>query len=138
MAMSALTILFGDEDRPKAVGVYEGANFLGLPAGPILGGWCLAALAGFAIRERRLSAGGGEPLVDPALFASPPFTWGAVLGGIAGLAMIGVLFVTPQYFQAVAAHLHTAALAHAGRSPSPAAWTWRSWPRPGSLLPARR
>jgi MFS transporter, DHA2 family, multidrug resistance protein len=179
MAMSALTVLFGQEERTKAVGIYEAANFLGLPAGPVLGGWMLsrfwwgwvfllnvpvvafgliaaltlipesravqrpgldppgiaastaglvaltyglvqagqdgwgdpaalaliasglAALAGFAVRERRLGERGGRPLVDPGLFRSAWFTWGAVLGGVAGLAMIGVLFVMPQYFQAV-------------------------------------
>ena len=179
MAMSALTTLFGDAERPRAVGVYEAANFLGLPAGPILGGWMLsrlwwgwvfilnvpvvavglvaalvlipesraaqrpaldlpgiitsaaglvaltygliqagqdgwgdpaalaltavglAALAGFAAWEHRLGERAGEPLIDPALFRSASFTWGAVLGGVAGLAMIGVLFVMPQYFQAI-------------------------------------
>lgn len=179
MAMSALTVLFGDRERPKAVGIYEAANFLGLPIGPVLGGWMLsrlwwgwvfllnvpivaiglivalvlipesraaerpeldplgtgasaaglvvltygliragqdgwgdpaalvlmavglAALAGFAARERRLGRQGGRPLIDPRLFRSASFTWGAVLGGVAGLAMIGVLFVMPQYFQAV-------------------------------------
>jgi EmrB/QacA subfamily drug resistance transporter len=179
MAMSALTVLFSDAERPKAVGVYEAANFLGLPAGPVLGGWMLsrlwwgwvfllnvpivavgliaalvlipesraaqrpaldplgtiaaaaglaaatagliqagqdgwgdpgavalmaaglAALAGFAIRERRTRRRGGSPLIDPELFRSASFTWGAVLGGVAGLAMIGVLFIMPQYFQAV-------------------------------------
>jgi len=179
MAMSALTVLFDDAERSRAVGIYEAANFLGLPAGPILGGWMLsrfwwgwvfllnvpvvavglvaalvlipesradrrprldplgtafsaaglvaltygliragqngwgnpgalalmaaglAALAGFAVWEYRLGERGGEPLVDPGLFRSASFTWGAVLGGVAGLAMIGVLFVMPQYFQAV-------------------------------------
>ena len=44
MAMSALTVLFSDAERPKAVGIYEAANFLGLPAGPVLGGWMLSRL----------------------------------------------------------------------------------------------
>jgi DHA2 family multidrug resistance protein-like MFS transporter len=179
MAMSALTVLFSEADRPKAVGIYEAANFVGLPAGPLLGGWMLsrlwwgwvfllnvpvvavgliaavalipesraakrpgldpvgtaasvaglviltygliragqdgwgdpaalalmaagaAALAGFAVWERRVGGRGGERMVDPGLFRSASFTWGAVLGGIAGLAMIGVLFVMPQYSQAV-------------------------------------
>lgn len=179
MAMSALTVLFSDAERPKAVGIYEAANFLGLPAGPVLGGWVLsrlwwgwvfllnvpivavglvavlvlvpesraarrptldppgmiasaaglvivtygliqagqdgwgdpgalapmaaglAALAGFAVRECQLGGRGGRPLIDPGLFRSAAFTWGAVLGGVAGLAMIGVLFAMPQYFQAV-------------------------------------
>ncbi|GAA4632262.1 hypothetical protein GCM10023196_064950 [Actinoallomurus vinaceus] len=179
MAMSALTVLFGAKDLPRAVGVYEAANFVGLPAGPVLGGWMLsrmwwgwvfllnvpvaavgviaalvlipesraaqrprldplgmavsaaglvvvtygliqagqngwgdpvtlavmaggvAALAGFAVREGRLGRRGGSPLIDPGLFRSASFTWGAVLGGVAGLAMIGVLFVMPQYFQVI-------------------------------------
>ena len=41
MAISALTVLFAKEDRPKAVGVWSAANFLSLPIGPILGGWLL-------------------------------------------------------------------------------------------------
>jgi DHA2 family multidrug resistance protein-like MFS transporter len=38
MAMSALTVLFDDKERGRAVGIYEAANFLALPLGPILGG----------------------------------------------------------------------------------------------------
>jgi MFS transporter, DHA2 family, multidrug resistance protein len=179
MALSSLTVLFDDAERPHAVGIYEAANFLALPLGPILGGWMLSrlwwgwvfllnvpvvviglvvglalipesrsaqrpgldpagmasstaglvmvtyglieagesgwsdpvalvlvaaglvVLAWFAGWERRLGARGGQPLVDPALFRSASFTWGAVLGGVAGLAMIGLLFTMPQYFQAV-------------------------------------
>ena len=44
MALSALTVLFDDDERPRAVGVYEAANFLALPLGPILGGWMLSRL----------------------------------------------------------------------------------------------
>ena len=42
MALSALTVLFTKEERPKAVGVWAAANFLALPIGPILGGWLLS------------------------------------------------------------------------------------------------
>ncbi|HUO39709.1 MAG TPA: MFS transporter, partial [Mycobacterium sp.] len=42
MALSQLTVLFEEEMRPKAVGVFQGANFLALPLGPILGGWMLS------------------------------------------------------------------------------------------------
>jgi MFS transporter, DHA2 family, multidrug resistance protein len=179
MALSALTVLFDETERPKATGVYEAANFLALPLGPILGGWMLSrfwwgwvfllnvpvvvvglavgfalipesraarrpgldprgtaastvglvavtyglieagqngwsdpaalaliaaglvVLAGFAGWERRLSGRGGHPLVDPRLFRSASFSSGAVLGGVAGLGMIGLLFTMPQYFQAV-------------------------------------
>ena len=41
MALSALTVLFTKQERPKAVGVWAAANFVALPIGPILGGWLL-------------------------------------------------------------------------------------------------
>ena len=41
MALSAVTTLFGKEERPKAVGIWSAANFLALPLGPLLGGWML-------------------------------------------------------------------------------------------------
>ncbi|HEU0166390.1 MAG TPA: MFS transporter, partial [Chloroflexota bacterium] len=52
---------------------------------------------GFFVWEGRAR----EPLVDLGLFRSAAFTWGVVLAGIGGLAMIGVLFTMPQYFQGV-------------------------------------
>ncbi len=42
MALSSLTVLFSEQERPKAVGVWAAANFLALPIGPILGGWLLS------------------------------------------------------------------------------------------------
>jgi DHA2 family multidrug resistance protein-like MFS transporter len=180
MSISALTILFRKEERPKAVGIWAAATFVALPIGPILGGWLLshywwgwvflinvpvaaiglaAALAlvpasrasvrpgldlvgvassagglvaltyglikagqdgwtdvgallmmiiglalvvGFFIWEHRLSRRpGGQPLVDLTLFSSASFTWGVILAAVAILAMIGVLFTMPQYFQGV-------------------------------------
>jgi len=180
MALSALTVLFGEEERPRAVGVWSAANFLALPIGPVLGGWLLThvwwgwvflmnipvvafaliaasllvpasrasrrraldwvglllstagivevtyglieagqhgwgnplaiasigvgvtMLAGFFAWERRLSAKPvGEPLVDLALFESRSYTWGVILIAVAVLAMMGVLFTMPQYFQGV-------------------------------------
>jgi DHA2 family multidrug resistance protein-like MFS transporter len=180
MAISALTVLFSKEERPKAVGVWAAANFLALPIGPILGGWLLthywwgwvflinvpvaliglAAVAalvpesrasersgldpvgvaasaaglvavtyglikagqdgwsndgallmifaglviliGFFAWERRLTRQpGGQPLLDLTLFDSASFTWGVILAAVAVLAMIGVLFTMPQYFQGV-------------------------------------
>ncbi len=180
MVLSALTVLFTEEERPRAVGIWAAANFLALPIGPILGGWLLthywwgwvflmnvpvallgllaafalvpesratvrprldpvgiitstaglvgvtyglieagqngwgdasalvpviaglAVLVGFFLWESWLGRRpGGQPLVDLALFRSASFTWGVILAATAGLAMIGVLFTMPQYFQGV-------------------------------------
>jgi MFS transporter, DHA2 family, multidrug resistance protein len=180
MALSALTVLFTEEERPRAVGIWAAANFLALPLGPILGGWLLthywwgwvflmnvpivlvglvatfalvpesrspqrpgldpvgvvastaglvgvtyglietgqngwgdtsalvpmiaglAVLVGFVLWEHWLSRRpGGQPLVDLTLFHSAAFTWGVILAATAILAMIGVLFTMPQFFQGV-------------------------------------
>ncbi|WP_019926309.1 MFS transporter [Nocardia sp. BMG111209] len=179
MALSALTVLFGEAERGRAVGIYQAANFLALPLGPILGGWMLShlwwgwmfllnvpivlaglvvgaalvpeskasrrpgldpvgvagsavglvaltygliaagqrgwtdaiagsavaagavALAGFFAWERHLARSGGQPMIDPELFRSRAFTAGATLGGLVGMGMVGLLFLMPQYFQAV-------------------------------------
>ena len=42
MAVSALTVLFDDEERPRAVAVWGAANLVAFPVGPILGGWLLS------------------------------------------------------------------------------------------------
>jgi DHA2 family multidrug resistance protein-like MFS transporter len=180
MALSALTVLFSEEERPRAVGIWAAANFLALPIGPILGGWLLTrywwgwvflmnvpvavlgliavfalvpasraperpgldlvgvaasstglvmvtygviqagrngwgnpgglswliagmlVVVGFAAWERRLGRrADGQPLVDLGLFGSASFTWGVILAAMGILAMIGVLFTMPQYFQGV-------------------------------------
>ncbi|MHB8508343.1 MAG: MFS transporter [Candidatus Dormibacteria bacterium] len=41
LSLSALTVLFSDEERPRAVGIWAAGNFVALPLGPILGGWLL-------------------------------------------------------------------------------------------------
>lgn len=180
MAVSALAVLFSEEERPKAVGVWAAASMVAFPIGPILGGWLLShywwgwvflmnvpvaliglvavaalvpesrapqrpgfdlvgivlssgglvgltygfiaageygwgsagALAatavgaclvvGFFAWERRLtSQPGGQPLVDLSLFASRSFTWGVLLFTVLTLALVGLLFTLPQYFQGV-------------------------------------
>jgi MFS transporter, DHA2 family, multidrug resistance protein len=42
MALSSVTVLFDEGERGHAVGIYEAANFLALPLGPLLGGWMLS------------------------------------------------------------------------------------------------
>ena len=180
MALSALTVLFTKEERPRAVGIWAAANFLALPLGPILGGWLLThywwgwvflmnvpvvlvglvaafalvpesraqqrpgldpvgvvastaglvgvtyglietgqngwgdasalvpmiaglvVLVGFVLWEYWLGRRpGGQPLLDLTLFRSASFTWGVILAATAILAMIGVLFTMPQFFQGV-------------------------------------
>jgi len=41
MSLASLTVLFGKDERPRAVGIWAAANFLALPIGPVLGGWIL-------------------------------------------------------------------------------------------------
>jgi EmrB/QacA subfamily drug resistance transporter len=63
----------------------------------------VALLAGFFMWERRLTRRpGGQPLLDLALFRSASFTWGVLLSTLPILALFGVLFTMPQYFQGVA------------------------------------
>ncbi|WP_076833984.1 MFS transporter [Frankia sp. CcI49] len=62
----------------------------------------VVAVAGFVWWEHRLGRlPDGQPLIDPRLLRPGPFLWGAALAAVAGLAMIGVLFTLPQYFQGV-------------------------------------
>ena len=62
----------------------------------------IAILVGFLAWERRLTRRpGGQPLLDTTLFSSASFTWGAIFAAMSFLALIGVLFTMPQYFQGV-------------------------------------
>jgi EmrB/QacA subfamily drug resistance transporter len=42
LVLSVVAVMFTDQERTKAVGIWAAANFLALPIGPILGGWLLA------------------------------------------------------------------------------------------------
>jgi MFS transporter, DHA2 family, multidrug resistance protein len=67
---------------------------------PMIAGVVL--LIGFFAWQRWLTRRpGGQPLLDLSLFGSACFTWGAILAAVAILAMVGVLFTMPQYFQGV-------------------------------------
>jgi Na+/melibiose symporter-like transporter len=62
----------------------------------------VALLVGFFAWERRLThQPGGQPLLDLTLFSSASFTWGVILAMFPILAMLGILFTMPQYFQGV-------------------------------------
>src|SRR5699024_12580636 len=43
-------------------------------------------------------------LVDPQLFSAPGLTWGSIVATSASFAMIGAIFVLPQYFSVVGGH----------------------------------
>jgi EmrB/QacA subfamily drug resistance transporter len=60
----------------------------------------LALLAAFVLVERRTR----EPMIDLALFARPRFLWGSLAATVASFALFGLLFVLPQYLQAVRGH----------------------------------
>jgi EmrB/QacA subfamily drug resistance transporter len=180
MALSVMTVLFSEEERPRAVGVWAAANFISLPVGPIFGGWLLTnfwwgwiflmnvpvaviglvavltlvpesrsaerpaldplgmllasaglvgvtyglielgrngwtdppslavlvvgavLVLGFFLWERYLTAApGGRPLIELSLFERRGFTWGVILAALGGMALIGMVFTLPQYFQGV-------------------------------------
>jgi predicted MFS family arabinose efflux permease len=73
------------------------------PSVDIIGVTASAAglVAVFAWERRLTRQPGGQPLMDLSLFASPSFTWGVVLAVVPILALLGVLFTMPQYFQGV-------------------------------------
>ncbi|OKP99042.1 MFS transporter [Paenibacillus sp. P46E] len=54
-------------------------------------------LFAFILWEKRIR----HPLIDLSLFRSASFTWGTILATLVSFMMFGMLFVTPQYFQAV-------------------------------------
>ncbi|CNF24456.1 drug resistance transporter%2C EmrB/QacA subfamily [Mycobacterium tuberculosis] len=175
LSMSMLPAIFPPEERTRAVAVWSAANALGLPLGPLLGGWLLEhywwgsiflinvpvvvigglavafllpetrdpaapridltgsvlsmgglvalvygvievpargwtdplvaavfaaaalLLAGFVLWERRAAA----PMLDMALFRDRTFTWAMVAAVTANLMLGGILFVLPQYLEAV-------------------------------------
>jgi MFS transporter, DHA2 family, multidrug resistance protein len=180
MAISALAVLFSDDERPRAVGIWAAANMVAFPIGPILGGWILShhwwgwvflmnvpvavlgfvavavlvpesssptrpgvdvlgivsssgglvaltygfieagqhgwgspmalvsmivgvgVIVGFFAWQRTLARRpGGQPLLDLSLFHSASFTWGVLLFAVLTLALVGLLFTVPQYFQGV-------------------------------------
>jgi EmrB/QacA subfamily drug resistance transporter len=67
-----------------------------VPTWMLLGGSAVL-LAAFLVREHRSA----NPVIDPALFRDKRFTWGTVATIAVSVALYGILFVVPQYFQSV-------------------------------------
>ncbi|MGW4892993.1 MFS transporter [Kitasatospora sp. NPDC004240] len=66
-----------------------------LVVGPLAGGAVLVAV--FVLHQRRA----GAPLVDLRLFADRRFAWGTLTAVFGNFAIMGILFVVPQYLEAV-------------------------------------
>lgn len=175
MSLAIVTVLFDETSRPKATAALMTMNTVGMPIGPILGGWILSNagwplvfainvpvvvvgivsvlllvpesradvrpridLAGLALSSAALALlsygitewganglsspsawiptlGGcalavaflltearvADPLVPLHLFHRRGFADGAILASVLSFAMVGLLFVVPQYTQAV-------------------------------------
>jgi EmrB/QacA subfamily drug resistance transporter len=62
----------------------------------------VALLVSFFAWEHRLTRRpGSQPLLDLSLFDSASYTWGVILSMFPIVAMLGILFTMPQYFQGV-------------------------------------
>lgn len=69
-----------------------------LQAGLLLAGAVLA-FAGFVWWQRRIAAGGGEPLMNLGLFQYRQFAMGSVVAFIYGTALFGSTYLLPVYMQ---------------------------------------
>ncbi|WP_405816488.1 MFS transporter [Streptomyces sp. NBC_01390] len=176
LSMAILPRVFAKDELPKAIAVWTAATALGMPVGPVVGGWLLdhfwwgsvflfnlpvavlallaglwllprdehrtttapfdalgtvlgglgivalvygtivipadgwtsapalaslvaavVLLTGFVLRERRTA----HPIVDLKLFADRRFLWGTLIAVFVNFAVMGILFVVPQYLEAV-------------------------------------
>ncbi|WP_333767934.1 MFS transporter, partial [Streptomyces sp. IBSBF 2435] len=181
VSMAVLPRVFGPAELPKAIGVWTAATAVGMPVGPLVGGWLLnhfwwgsvflfnvpvvvlaliasvwllpadqsrdraaavpfdtvgtalsalgitalvygtilvpgdgwgspkvlagviggaALLAAFTAWQRRCP----HPLADLRLFGDPRFRWGTLTAVFVNFAVMGIMFVVPQYLQAVLGH----------------------------------
>jgi DHA2 family multidrug resistance protein-like MFS transporter len=93
MALSIITVMFDEAERPRAIGVWGAANFLALPLGPIVGGWVLANFWWgwvFLINVPVVLLGIVAVTVlvpESRSAARPAIDWWGVAGSSAGLAM---------------------------------------------------
>ncbi|MFG2128577.1 MFS transporter [Streptomyces sp. NPDC048751] len=176
LSMAILPRVFAKDELPKAIAVWTAATALGMPVGPVVGGWLLdhfwwgsvflfnlpvavlallaglwllprddrrtttapfdtlgtvlgglgitalvygtiliprdgwtsasvlapltaaaGLLTGFVLRERRTE----HPIVDLRLFTDRRFLWGTLIAVFVNFAVMGILFVVPQYLEAV-------------------------------------
>jgi DHA2 family multidrug resistance protein-like MFS transporter len=67
----------------------------------LLGVGVLVLMAFFLWQRRLARQPNGSPLLDVDLFSARSFTWGAILGGVVSLSLIGIIFTMPQFFQGV-------------------------------------
>ncbi|MES4900803.1 MULTISPECIES: MFS transporter [unclassified Streptomyces] len=178
LALAVVPTFFGPDERAKAIGALSAAAALGMPLGPLVGGWLLdhfwwgsvflinipmAAIAmvvcllllpesrdpaapKVAVVSTALSAGGlsalvygiieaphrgwtdplvctalgasvalltglvlrerqaARPMLDLTLLRRPAFLWSAVTATLVSFSLLGLLFVLPQYLQAVLGH----------------------------------
>ena len=64
----------------------------------------LIILVVFTLWERRFSKQpNSQPAVDPTLFRSASYTWGTILVAIVFIPFYSILYIAPQYFQAILA-----------------------------------
>ncbi|MGH3878578.1 MAG: MFS transporter [Actinophytocola sp.] len=77
----------------------DGWGSAGALGGMLGGAGLLLVFAGWerGLHRRRP----GRTLADVTLFGSARFTWGTIIAGLGVFAFFGLLFATPQYFQAV-------------------------------------
>ncbi|WP_331766917.1 MFS transporter [Embleya sp. NBC_00896] len=180
LSLAILPRIFGPEEVPKAIATWTAATALGMPIGPVVGGWLLnhfwwgsifafnlpvvaialiasvfllpkdparvrfgaeptpfdglgtilgavgitslvygailvpregwgspsvlgtlgagaVLLIAFVLRQRAFA----HPLVDLGLFRDARFRWGALIAVFVNFAVMGILFVVPQYLEAV-------------------------------------
>jgi EmrB/QacA subfamily drug resistance transporter len=87
-----VAVVYGVVEAPLR-GWTDGLVVASLAAGVVL-------LGGFVAWERRWRS----PMIDLGLFRRPRFLWGTAAATIVSFALFGLLFVLPQYFQAVRGH----------------------------------
>jgi EmrB/QacA subfamily drug resistance transporter len=87
--LGLVSLVYGVIEAPTR-GWTDGRVLATLVGGAVL-------LAAFALIERRTA----EPMIDLRLFRKPRFAWGTAAGTLASFALFGVLFILPQYLQAV-------------------------------------